>query len=78
MGEKGWNDAFEIVSDNEEMWKLNKQFLDEQKVLNKRFFFSHNPDDATGFMLQEVIYLKQDLKAIDIKEINDDLWEVIW
>jgi hypothetical protein len=43
LGNK-WDDAKALVNDSrEEMWKINKEFIDEQKALNKEFWLSHDP-----------------------------------
>jgi hypothetical protein len=78
LGENGWNEAFYIVKDNDEMWKINKQFIDKQNALGKEFYFSHDPDEATGFMFREVNYIKQELKTKRIEKIKDNLWIVMW
>jgi hypothetical protein len=75
MGE----DASSIVNGNrEELWKINKQFIDNNK--NNEFYFSHNPWEAPEgtFRYQEIEYLI-DLGARDIVEIEiGKLWKVIW
>ncbi|WKS95939.1 hypothetical protein [Riemerella columbina] len=78
LGSDGWDEAYKIVMNDDEMWKINKQFLDEQKSIGCKFYYSHDPYKATGFMLREVDYIKNNLKAKKIEKINSNLWEVIW
>ncbi|GHV68708.1 hypothetical protein FACS1894199_16370 [Bacteroidia bacterium] len=78
MGDK-WDEVFNLVNKNEdEMWKINKHFIDEQKLKNSEFWCSHDPflpkDDK--FFAREIKYLI-DLGAKDfVKE--GDLWKIIW
>jgi len=79
LGEKGWDDASALIHNNiEEMWRINKQFLDNQKALSREFYFSHDPDLATGFYKKEINYIKIDLKAKEIIKIEDNLWKAVW
>ncbi|MDR2474472.1 MAG: hypothetical protein LBD45_01310 [Bacteroidales bacterium] len=76
MGAQKWNEAETFVNKNsDEMWRINKQFIDEQKMLNKEFYLSLDPDIADGFYLKEINYLTKDLKGKIIK-INNDLWKI--
>jgi hypothetical protein len=44
MGAEKWKEAEALVSENaNEMWKINKKFIDEQIVKNKEFYFSYEP-----------------------------------
>ena len=38
LGDKGWNEAYQIVQSDEQMWRINKAFLDQQKELGCEFF----------------------------------------
>ena len=78
MGDNGWNEAFNIVQSEDEMWHINAQFLKEQKSKGCIFYFSHDPYEATGFMKMEVDYIKKELNAKAIKKIDENLWKVIW
>ena len=78
MGDNGWNEAFNIVQSEDEMWRINAQFLKEQKSKGCIFYFSHDPYEATGFMKMEVDYIKKELNAKAIKKIDENLWKVIW
>ncbi|MDR3048130.1 MAG: hypothetical protein LBU51_11100, partial [Bacteroidales bacterium] len=75
-----WDNVEKLVSKNaDEMWRINKQFLDEQKALNKEFYFSHNlwEYEAPSFRSSEAEYLI-DLGAKDFIQINENTWKVIW
>ncbi|MGQ1948765.1 hypothetical protein ACT3CD_16865 [Geofilum sp. OHC36d9] len=79
LGDK-WNDIKKLVNgSDDEMWRINKQFIDNQKALNKEFYFSHEPWKAgtKEFLSREAEYLI-DLGAKDFQKIGDDLWKVIW
>ena len=43
LGDKGWNEAYQIVQSDEQMWRINKAFLEQQRELGCEFYFSHNP-----------------------------------
>ena len=60
------------------MWRINAQFLKEQKSKGCMFYFSHDPDLATGFMKMEVDYIYKELNAKSIKKIGKELWKVAW
>jgi hypothetical protein len=77
MGNK-WDEALQLVNgDLDEMWKINKQFIDEQKALSKEFYLSHNPANATGFYKREIDYLTIDLKG-KVVQINNNTWKIQW
>ncbi len=44
--------------DNDEIWKINEAFLDQQIRAGKQIILSHDPSKATGFFLKEVSYLE--------------------
>lgn len=73
MGDNGWNEAFNIVQSEDEMWHINAQFLKEQKSKGCIFYFSHDLYEATGFMKMEVDYIKKELNAKAIKKIDENL-----
>lgn len=60
------------------MWKINKQYIDEQKALNKEFWFSHDPFSPTNvqFYAREVNYLI-DLGVKEFQKVGD-LWKAVW
>ena len=62
-----------------EMWKINKQFIDEQMALGKEFYFSYEPWKAQSheFLSFEAEYLIE-LGAKDFLQINENTWKVIW
>lgn len=75
-----WEEAELLVNKSEdEMRRINKQFIDDQKILGKDFFFSHEPwkPQSHEFLSREAEYLI-DLGAKDFQKIADDLWKVIW
>lgn len=85
MGDNGWNEAFNIVQSEDEMWKINKEFIKKQRELNKEFFLSHNPFDSKykrGFYEKEVNYLTTPINQGGlggrITQINQNLWKVVW
>ncbi|MDR3048133.1 MAG: hypothetical protein LBU51_11115 [Bacteroidales bacterium] len=61
------------------MWRINKQFIDEQKALNKEFYFSQEPwiTQSHEALSKEAEYLI-DLGAKDFLQINENTWKVIW
>ena len=83
--EDKWNKAVKIVDNGDEihlkaeMWKINKQFIDEQRALGKEFYFAQEPwKFPTGkFRSLEAEYLI-DLGAKDFIEIGNNIWKVIW
>jgi hypothetical protein len=78
MGSENWNEAKSIVGSNsDEMWRINQKFIDEQKLLNKDFYFSHDPNLATGYFLREVNYLTDDLGGT-IVTVNSNTWKIVW
>ncbi len=44
---------------SDELWKINKAFLQQQIQDGKQFILSHDPSTASGFFLKEVSYLEQ-------------------
>jgi hypothetical protein len=68
-----------VNNSDEEMWRINKEFIDRQKALNKEFYFSHEPWDfpTRSFRSKEAEYLI-DLGAKDFLKLNDNTWKVIW
>lgn len=74
-----WSEAKSLVNGSkEEMWKINKQFIDEQKALGKEFWFSHDPFSPGNdqYFASEVNYLI-DLGVKDFKKIGD-VWKAVW
>ncbi len=80
LGKEKWAEAEKFVYNNpDEMWRINKQFIDEQKALNKDFYFSYEPwiVESHEFLSREAEYLI-DLGAKDFIKINENTWKVIW
>ena len=75
MGEKGWNEASAMVNGNkDEMWRVNKQFLDTQIAKVKTFRFSHDPKIEDGsYYNREIDYLNEHGYIID-EENKGGLW----
>jgi hypothetical protein len=80
MGTEKWKEAEVFVNKNaDEMWKINKEFIDRQKALGKDFYFSHEPWNAQSheYLSKEAEYLI-DLGAKDFKQIDENTWKAIW
>lgn len=73
LGDK-WNEIKKLVNESDdEMWRINKQFIDDQKALGKEFYFSHEPWKAQSLLPHEsfVRYsLNQNLFAISYLSRN--------
>lgn len=68
----GWDELKAMVNYNDdEMWEINKKFIDNQISLNKQFYFSHNPNEATGFFKREVDYLKSKLNIVEFPKVGE-------
>jgi hypothetical protein len=80
MGSEKWNEAERLVNGNSlEMWEINKEFLYQQKVAGKQFYFSHEPwkSQTHEFLSKEAEYLIE-IGAKNFEKINENTWEVIW
>jgi len=80
MGDE-WNKAEALVNKSrDEMWRINKQFIDEQyrTTPKKEFWFSHDPFSPTinQYFSDEVLYLI-DLGMKDFEKVGD-LWRAVW
>ena len=75
----GWTDLFGLIESNvDEMWKVNKKFIDDAYSKGDEIFLSHNPYDAkirTGFYKMEIDYIEHILNG-KIEKISNDLWKV--
>jgi hypothetical protein len=71
--------ASKVNYNDDEIWRINKMFILEQKRQNKEFYFSHNPWNFPNekFRTKEVEYLIE-LGASDIISIGNNTWKVIW
>jgi hypothetical protein len=70
LGTTKWKEAEALVNKSaDEMWKINKKFIDEQKALNKEFYFSQEPWKAQSheYLSKEAEYLI-DLRAKDFPQ----------
>jgi hypothetical protein len=79
MGTAKWTEAENIVGGSlDEMWKINKKFIDEQKALGKEFWFSHDPFSPIEgqFYAREINYLI-DEGVTDFVKIGDS-WKAVW
>jgi len=72
---ENWSEV-EGVLGKENMWNINKEFLNQQWAESKEFYFSHNPWEAGGYFEQEVLHLI-DLGVKDFIEIEDNLWKAV-
>jgi hypothetical protein len=78
-----WDEALGLIEGGsndwvDEMWKLNKFFLEEQRSLGKEFWFSHDPFSPTNeqFFSREVNWMI-DQGVQDFQKVGD-LWKAIW
>lgn len=83
MTDEQWDEALNAVGNNfDEMWKVNKKFIDDRKALGNEFYFSHNPANADGFFLREVNYLTKPVNQGGLGgsfvNIGNDLWKLVW
>lgn len=63
---------------DDEIWRINKQFLDEQMALKKEFWLSHDPFSPKEgeFFAREINYL---IKKGVTNFVNiGNLWKAIW
>ena len=75
-----WREASDLVDDNpDEIWKINKKYIDNQKALNKEFYFSHDPfsPEDVAYYAREINYLIE-LGVTDFKLVDNNLWKAIW
>lgn len=71
---ENWNNVESKVG-KENMWNINKVFLDQQWEAGKEFYFSHDPWKADGYYQEEVLYLI-DLGVTDFVK-DGDLWKAV-
>ena len=83
MGTAKWDEAKNLVSGGsndwvDEMWEINKKFIDNQHSGGKEFWFSHDPYSPLNdqFYAREVNYLI-DLGVQNFEQVGD-LWKAIW
>jgi hypothetical protein len=62
LSDRDWDSALNSVGGNyEEMWRINRQFLDEQIARGKEFRLTHDPNgdySLSSFYYQELQYLR--------------------
>ena len=57
LRDKGRDEAYPIVPRDEQIWRIDKAFLKQQKERGYEFYFSHTPFDPkirTGFTAGEI------------------------
>lgn len=55
-----WEEVSNLVSGNkDEIWRINKEFIDRQRTAGKEFWFSHDPfsPENSQFFAREVNYM---------------------
>jgi len=74
-----WDEVYNLVNKSkDEIWKINKKFIKNQKAAGKEFWFSHDP-----FSPSDVQYFAREVNELielgvkDFQKI-DDLWKAIW
>ena len=82
MGNK-WDEAFNLVNkSDDEIWRINQKFIDNQKALGKEFYLSHDPSVATGFYYREVQYLTKPVSqgglGGTVLNQGNNLWKIVW
>lgn len=72
----------EAMKNYDEIWKVNKQFIDDQIEAGNRILMSNDPyqgyyfdDGSRRFYQREIDYLKE--LGYSFKSIGDNLWEAI-
>lgn len=79
MSNDAWNQISELTNHNQqELWRINKAFLDEQLSQRKEFYFSHDP-----FSPKREQYFSLEIEYLIEKGVKDfikdgDLWKAIW
>jgi RHS repeat-associated protein len=61
----------------ENMWNINKAFLNQQLKAGKKIFCSHDPWESTGYFQDELLHLI-DSGATDFVEVGPNLWKVVF
>lgn len=68
-----WDNVVYTIGENN-IWKVNEQFIHEQLIQNKTFILSHNPFSATGYYKKEIEYLiKQGYQLTQ----TGDIWRAL-
>ena len=73
-----WGVIYKQVANNyDEMWRINKKFLDDQIAAGKKIYFSHDPNTAsTQGLIREINYLKEKGYSNIIELETGKLWEI--
>jgi len=71
-----------VGNDFDEMWKINKKFIDNQKYLGEEFYLSHSPISDASFYSREIEYLTKPINqgglGGTIVDQGNNLWKVVW
>jgi hypothetical protein len=74
-----WDDVSALVNNNkQEIFKINKQFIDDALSQRNTIYLSHNPFDPLirdGYFEMELDYIENVLRG-KIKSVEPDLWIV--
>ncbi len=67
-----------VNKSDDEIWRINKEFIDRQKSAGKEFWFSHDPflPKNEQFFAREVNYFIE-LGVKDFQKTGD-LWKAVW
>lgn len=75
-----WDDLYKQLGDD--IWEINKSFLNQQWKSGKDFYFSHNPWDASALggagnsYEKEILHLI-DLGVKDFVEVGNGFWKAV-
>jgi hypothetical protein len=73
-----WDELHSLANfSDEQMFSINKKFIDNRLTVQNEFYFSFNPWMSSGFLEDEALYLI-DKGAKDFIEISTGLWKVVW
>ena len=72
-----------VNNNDDEIWRINQRFIQEQKNQNKDFYFSHNPEKATGTSFHREVEL---LRKLILEKYNrpakfdkiGNYWKLSW
>ncbi len=70
---KNWDEASGVLG-AENMWNVNKAFIEQQLLKGKDFILSHDPLKATGYFAKEVELLTE--KGFTFIR-NGELWKAV-
>ena len=83
LDESKWSDLVKSLNNNyNEIWKINKQYIDNQIKLNKTIILTDNPelqylfgDGSKRFYQREIDYLSE--LGYTFSQVDDELWKAI-